>query len=68
METIVKKKKHGVNQNITKKFSKKSGKVIVADFYKLQNIGVHQPTKGTYRRCGFCSTKTKPKRSNMQKV
>lgn len=58
-------KQPGVRPNIRKKLCKDSGKTVVNDFYKLQNIGDHQPTKGTYRRCGYCSTKNKPKRSNI---
>lgn len=29
------------------------------------NVGRHVPTIGKYRRCGFCSTKEKQKRSNL---
>lgn len=50
---------------INRKLNKKNGKVMVTDFYKIQNLGDHQPIKGTCRRCAYCSTKIKPKRSSI---
>lgn len=48
-----------------RKLTKKTGKVIVGNQYYLQNVGDHLPTKGTYRRCGYCSSKETQKRSNI---
>ncbi|XP_015379091.1 PREDICTED: uncharacterized protein LOC107173177 [Diuraphis noxia] len=31
----------------------------------FQDVGKHVPIQGKYRRCGFCSTKEKEKRSNL---
>lgn len=37
----------------------------VKNSIRLANVGNHVPIVGTYRRCSFCSTKEKQKRSNM---
>lgn len=37
----------------------------VSSTLRLSNVGDHLPSKGTYRRCAYCSTKKNVKRSNI---
>lgn len=55
-------------QKVTKtKLSKvdSNRNITVSNTLRLGNVGSHLPSKGTYRRCAFCSTKQKVKRSNI---
>ncbi|GBP20005.1 hypothetical protein EVAR_13771_1 [Eumeta japonica] len=47
--------------------NKKGGNFGVPDEIRLRNVGVHFPDQDTtYKRCRFCSTKNKEKRSNIK--
>lgn len=49
-----------------RKRNKPDGFPTVENTTRLSNVGIHMPTMiKTYRRCAFCSTKEKEKRSNM---
>lgn len=47
--------------------NKKGGNFGVPDEIRLRNVGEHLPTKDeSYKRCRFCSTKAKEKRTNIK--
>lgn len=47
--------------------NKKGGNFGVPDEIRLRNVGLHMPIKdGTYKRCRFCSSKEKEKRTNVK--
>lgn len=59
-------KRKGPAQPVAQKFRKIDGRsVSIEDNIRQTNVGEHLPIKGTSRRCGYCSTKQNPKRSQM---
>lgn len=51
---------------MNRKITKLSGRQInVESSFQIQNVGNHLPEKGTCRRCAYCSTREKPKRSTI---
>ncbi|KAG8269740.1 hypothetical protein J6590_108806 [Homalodisca vitripennis] len=49
-----------------RKRNRSDGYMTVPNKVRLTGVGEHVPVVGTYRRCAYCSTKEKQKRSNLQ--